>query len=396
MPAATLPSLSPAELSRYSRHILLDEIGVEGQRRLAASKVLIVGAGGLGSPAALYLAAAGVGTLGIADFDRVEEHNLQRQLLHGTGSVGKLKTDSAAARLADVNPFVRVHPHTEGITVENALELFSHYDVIVDGSDNFATRYLNNDAAFLAKKPLVYGSIFKFEGQVAVFDPVRGGPCYRCLFPEPPPAGSVPNCGEAGVVGALCGVIGSLQALEAIKLIAGFGEPLVGRMLTYDALRQQFNTITLPRDPDCPLCGRAPKITALHAENYQAVCATPATPSSSTSSMSNETHPLEISVEETKRLLETNPEGVVLIDVREPHEIEICRIAGAEHIPMRQIPERLGDLPQDKHLLIQCHHGGRSMRVTEFLRSRGFTAVSNVAGGIDAWSLQIDPTLRRY
>ncbi len=396
MSAAPLPTLSPAELARYSRHILLDEIGVEGQRKLAAAKVLIVGAGGLGSPAALYLAAAGIGTLGIADFDRVEEHNLQRQLLHGTGSVGKLKTDSALARLADVNPFVRVVPHLEGVTVENARELFARYDVIVDGSDNFGTRYLNNDAAFLAKKPLVYGSIFKFEGQVAVFDPVRGGPCYRCLFPEPPPAGSVPNCGEAGVVGALCGVIGSLQALETIKLIAGFGEPLIGRMLTYDALRQQFNTITLPRDPDCPLCGRAPKITALHAANYQTTCETPATPHSSTSSMSNETHPLEISVEETKRLLETNPDGVLLIDVREAHEVEICRIAGSQHIPMRQIPEHLGDLPADKHLLIQCHHGGRSMRVTEFLRSRGLTAVSNVAGGIDAWSLQIDPTLRRY
>ena len=393
MSAQTLPKLSPAELARYSRHILLDQIGVEGQRRLAAAKVLIVGAGGLGSPAALYLAAAGVGTLGIADFDRVEEHNLQRQLLHGSGSVGKLKTDSAVARLADVNPFVRVQPHLNGVTVENALELFSHYDVVVDGSDNFATRYLNNDAAFLAKKPLVYGSIFKFEGQVAVFDPARGGPCYRCLFPEPPPAGSVPNCGEAGVVGALCGVIGSLQALETIKLVAGFGEPLLGRMLTYDALRQQFTTITLPRDPDCPLCGRAPKIDALRAENYQTICAPSPKPASL---MSNETYPLEISVEETKRLLETNPADVRLIDVREAHEVEICAIAGAEHIPMRQIPERLADLPQDKHLLIHCHHGGRSMRVTEFLRAHGFTAVTNVAGGIDAWALQIDPSLRRY
>jgi adenylyltransferase/sulfurtransferase len=393
MSAAPLPTLSPAELARYSRHILLDQIGVEGQRRIAGSKVLIVGAGGLGSPAALYLAAAGVGTLGIADFDRVEEHNLQRQLLHGTGSIGKLKTESAAARLADVNPFVRVQPHLDGITVGNALELFSHYDVIVDGSDNFATRYLNNDAAYLARKPLVYGSIFKFEGQVAVFDPARGGPCYRCLFPEPPPAGSVPNCGEAGVVGALCGVIGSLQAMEALKLLAGFGEPLLGRMLTYDALRQQFNTIALPRDSDCPLCGRFPKITSLRAENYQAVCETAPVPQNS---MSNETTPLEISVEETRRMLEANPAGVVLIDVREPHEVEICHIPGSQHIPMRQIPEHLGDLPRDKHLLIQCHHGGRSLRVTEFLRSHGFITVSNVAGGIDAWSLQIDPAVRRY
>ena len=394
MSAAPPPTLSPAELARYSRHILLDQIGVEGQRRLAGAKVLIVGAGGLGSPAALYLAAAGVGTLGIADFDRVEEHNLQRQLLHGTASVGKLKTESAAARIADVNPFVRVQPHLEGVTVENAVKLFSGYDVVLDGSDNFATRYLNNDAAFLARKPLVFGSIFKFEGQVAVFDPARGGPCYRCLFPEPPPPGSVPNCGEAGVVGALCGVIGSLQALEAIKLIVGFGEPLLGRMLTYDALRQQFTTLTLLRDPHCPLCGGAPKITALLPENYRAVCET--SPSPSASSMNQETHPLEISVEETKRLLDSRPDAVVLLDIREPHEVEICRIPGARHIPMRQIPEHLGDLPQDKHLLIHCHHGGRSLRVTEFLRSRGFSAVSNVAGGIDAWSLQIDPTLRRY
>lgn len=393
MPTASLPTLSPAELSRYSRHILLDEIGVEGQRKLAAARVLIVGAGGLGSPAALYLAAAGIGTLGIADFDRVEEHNLQRQLLHGSGSVGKLKVESAAARIADANPFVRVQVHADGVTLENAVELFSHYDVIVDGSDNFATRYLNNDAAFFAGKPLVYGSIFKFEGQVAVFAPARGGPCYRCLFPEPPAAGSVPNCGEAGVLGALCGVIGSLQALEAIKLIVGFGEPLVGRLLTYDALRQQFTTLTLAKDPGCSLCGRSPTITDLQPENYRPTCE--AVPSIA-KTMSTETHPLEISVDETKRLLEAGGDRVRLIDVREAHEVEICRIPGAEHIPMRQIPERLGDLPQDKHLLIHCHHGGRSMRVTEFLRSRGFTAVSNVAGGIDAWALQIDPSLRRY
>jgi adenylyltransferase/sulfurtransferase len=397
MPAAPQPTLTPAELSRYSRHILLDEIGVEGQRRLAAARVLVVGAGGLGSPAALYLAAAGVGTLGLADFDRVEEHNLQRQLLHGTGSVGKLKTESAAARLADVNPFVRVQTHTEGVTVGNARELFSHYDVIVDGSDNFATRYLNNDAAFFAGRPLVYGAIFKFEGQVSVFDPARGGPCYRCLFPEPPPSGSVPGCGEAGVMGALCGVIGSLQALEAIKLVVGFGEPLRGRLLTYDALRQQFTTLTLARDPDCPLCGRRPRITELRPENHDAACGLVRAPAKAEKdSMNSENPPLEITVTETKHLLETAAGSVHLIDVREAHEVEICRIPGAEHIPMRQIPERLGDLPKDKHLLIHCHHGGRSLRVTEFLRSRGFPAVSNVAGGIEAWALQIDPALRRY
>ncbi len=390
MSVTTLPDLSPAELSRYSRHILLDQIGLEGQRRLAASRALVIGAGGLGSPAALYLAAAGVGTIGIADFDRVEEHNLQRQLLHDSRSVGRLKVESAAERLAQINPFVRVVPHADGVTVENAVKLFSEYDVILDGTDNFTTRYLNNDAAFFARKPLVYGSIFRFEGQVAVFDPARGGPCYRCLFPEPPPPGEIPNCAEAGVVGALCGVIGSLQAMEALKLLANFGEPLLGRLLTYDALSQRFNTISLPRDPDCPLCGVHPRIQTLQLENVS--CQSPA-PSSS---MSDHSVPLEISVEETRQLLQNSPDTVALIDVRESHERAICRIEGAIHIPMRQIPEQLDELPRNKHLLIQCHHGGRSMRVTEFLRSRGFTDVSNVAGGIDAWALQIEPGMNRY
>jgi adenylyltransferase/sulfurtransferase len=392
------PMLSPAELARYSRHILLEEIGVEGQRKLAAARVLVVGAGGLGSPAALYLAAAGVGTLGLADFDRVAEHNLQRQLLHGTASIGKPKLESAAARLADVNPFVHVEPHSDGVTLENARELFSRYDVIVDGSDNFPTRYLNNDAAFFAGRPLVYGSVFKFEGQVAVFAPTRGGgPCYRCLFPEPPAAGSVPNCGEAGVLGALCGVIGSLQALEAVKLIVGFGEPLIGRLLTYDALGQRFATLALPRDPGCPLCGNAPTITGLAEKNHRATCAHPAV-RTDLPAMSAEEHPLEISVEETQRLLAADPAGdrVQLLDVREPHEVEIARLPRAQHIPMRQIPERIAELPRDKHLLVHCHHGGRSLRVTEFLRSKGLNAVSNVGGGIDAWAQRLDPTLRRY
>jgi molybdopterin/thiamine biosynthesis adenylyltransferase/rhodanese-related sulfurtransferase len=386
--ADPLPTLSPAELARYSRHILLGEVGVEGQRKLAAARVLVVGAGGLGSPAALYLAAAGVGTLGIADFDRVEEHNLQRQLLHDTDSVGAPKVASAARRLHAVNPHVKVVPHGEGITADNAIAIFSSYDVIVDGTDQFAVRYLNNDAAFFAQRPLVYGSVFKFEGQVAVFDPARGGPCYRCLFPEPPASGSVPGCGEAGVLGALCGVIGSLQALEAIKFITGIGQPLVGRLLTYDALRQDFQSLALPRSPGCPLCGEARTIRALRVE---AACATPPP-----APMTEADFPLEISVTETKQLRDTRPGATVLIDVREPYELEICRLADAEHIPMRQIPEHLDALPKDKHLLIICHSGGRSMRVTEFLRARGFTAVSNVAGGVDAWAEEIDPAMRRY
>ena len=385
------PKLSPAELARYSRHILLGEVGVAGQTKLAAARVLVVGAGGLGSPAALYLAAAGVGTLGIADFDRVADHNLQRQLLHDDDSVGEPKVTSAARRLRATNPFIRVVEHAEGVTAANAVALFGGYDLIVDGTDNFASRYLNNDAAFFAQKPLVYGSVFKFEGQVSVFDPANGGPCYRCLFPEPPAPGSVPGCGEAGVLGALCGVIGSLQALEVIKVITGAGEPLRGRLLTYDALTQRFQTLALPRDPRCPLCGTTPTMHGVSAENYAAVCApAPA------SSMDATDYPLEISVAETKRLLDEKTHTVRLIDVREPYETEICQIKGSELIPMRQIPERLPELPRDAHLLILCHTGGRSLRVTEFLRAQGFTAVSNVAGGIAAWTDQIDPTLQRY
>ncbi len=386
------PNLSPAELARYSRHLLLGEIGTVGQAKLAAARVLVVGAGGLGSPAALYLAAAGVGTLGIADFDRVADHNLQRQLLHDDTSVGQPKVVSAARRLRATNPFIRVVEHSEGVTPANALVLFAAYDIIVDGTDNFSSRYLNNDASFLARRPLVYGSVYKFEGQVAVFDPARGDPCYRCLFPVPPAPSSVPGCGEAGVIGALCGVIGSLQALEVIKLVTGAGEPLRGRLLTYEGLAQRFQTLALPRDPHCPLCGLTPTIRELRSENYAAVCATTvAEPAFDSSDM-----PLELSVTEAKRLLDGPLRTALLIDVREPYETEICRVAGSTLIPMRQIPERLHDLPRDQHLLIICHSGIRSMRVTEYLRAQGFAAVSNVAGGIDAWAVKIDSALRRY
>jgi molybdopterin/thiamine biosynthesis adenylyltransferase/rhodanese-related sulfurtransferase len=390
-----LPALSPAELARYSRHLMLDQIGVDGQRRLAAGRVLVIGAGGLGSPAALYLAAAGVGTLGIADFDRVEEHNLQRQLLHDSDAVGQAKVASALRRLRTVNPHVRAVGHEGAVTAENAGPLFAHYDVIVDGSDTFATRYLVNDAAVLAGKPLVHGSIFRFEGQVAVFDPTRGGPCYRCVFPEPPPAGSVPNCGEAGVLGALCGVIGSLQALEAVKLIAGFGEPLVGRLLTYDALTQEFRTLRVARDPDCAVCGNRPTIRHLDPARYAGICRPGAAiPETAEPAIPANAFPLEVEVDAAHRLLQAG--AAQLIDVREPYETAICQIAGSELIPMREIPQRLEELPRDRHLLVLCHLGTRSWHVTEFLRSRGFTAVSNVAGGIDAWSGRIDPTLPRY
>lgn len=383
----SLPTLSPTELARYSRQILLDEIGVEGQRCLAAARVVVIGAGGLGSPVALYLAAAGVGTIGIADFDRVAAHNLQRQLLHDDTSIDEPKSTSAARRLRSTNPHVHVVEHADGITPENALGIFANYDVIVDGTDNFTSRYLNNDAAFFAGKPLIFGSVFKFEGQVAVFDPAHGGPCYRCLFPEPPAAGSVPGCGEAGVLGAVCGVIGSLQALETVKLITGAGESLKGRLLTFNGLAQSLQSLTLSRNPSCPLCGDSPSIRRLECRS---VDSTPAL------EVKAEDHPLEISVGEAKRLLERNPGTTVLIDVREPYEFAICHIPNSTHIPMRQIPERMDALPRDQHLLILCHHGQRSRRVTEFLRAQGFFAVSNIDGGIDAWANELEAAMPRY
>ncbi len=384
------PELSPAELARYSRHLLLEEFGVAGQQRLATARVLVVGAGGLGSPAALYLAAAGVGTLGIADFDRVEIHNLQRQLLHDETALGEPKVLSAVRRLTATNPHLRLVPHGEGVTPANAVALFDSYDVIVDGTDNFRSRYLNNDAACLAGRPLVFGSVFKFEGQVAVFDPKHGGPCYRCLFPEPPLPGSVPGCGEAGVLGAVCGVIGSLQALEAIKLLTGVGETLRGRLLTYHALTQRFQTLTVPADPRCPLCGTAPSVSRLDPARYDSgSCAPPA-------SVPPTDCPLELPVAEARRLHEGAPDRALIIDVREAHELAICRLPAARHIPMREIPARIATLPRDQHLLILCHAGGRSRRVTEYLRQQGFTAVSNITGGIDAWAAELDPTLPRY
>jgi len=383
---------SPTELARYSRHLLLAEVGPAGQRALASARVLVVGAGGLGSPAALYLAAAGVGTLGIADHDVVAAHNLQRQLLHDDAAIGEPKVASAVRRLRTTNPFIRVVPHGEGITAANALALLAEYDLVVDGTDNFPTRYLLNDAARLAGRPLIHGSVFKFEGQVAVFAPRNGAPCYRCLFPEPPPQGSVPACGEAGVMGALCGVIGSLQALEAVKLITGAGTPLVGRLLTYDALSATTRTLTLPASPGCPLCGSQPAITTLDARRYQPHCATVPPPAP----MTPASYPLEVSAREAKALREAAPDRTLILDVREPYELEICQISGATHIPMRQIPEHLESLPRDHHLLVLCHAGIRSLRVTEFLRARGFTAVTNIGGGIDAWATENDPGMTRY
>lgn len=385
--------LNPNELARYSRHVLLPEIGEAGQTKLKNSRVLVVGAGGLGSPAALYLAAAGIGTLGIADFDRVEASNLHRQLLHNDESVGQPKTVSAASRLRGTNPLIEVVEHSDGINAENAERIFAQYDVVVDGTDNFGSRYLHNDAAVRVKVPLVFGSVYRFEGQVSVFAPHLGGPCYRCLFPEPPPPGSVPGCGEVGVLGALCGVVGSLQALETIKLLTGIGKPLVGRLLVHDALNATSSILEFAANPDCPVCGSNRSTEPLVQSNYdQMVCATE--PLSST--MSDSEYPLEISVVETKALLDAPGTATRLIDVREPHEVQICAIEGAELIPMRQIPENVASLPREEHLLIHCHHGGRSMRVVQYLRDQGFTAVTNVGGGIDAWAQEIEPDMLRY
>jgi adenylyltransferase/sulfurtransferase len=401
MPPTDAPTdaLSSSELARYSRHILLPGVGVEGQRKLAAARVLVVGAGGLGSPAALYLAAAGVGTIGIADFDRVELHNLQRQILHDTAAIGRPKVESAAARLRALNPHIRLATHAEGVTAANALAFFRGYDVIVDGTDNFPTRYLNNDAAVLAGRPLVYGSIFQFEGQVSVFDPAHGAPCYRCLFPSPPPPGSVPNCGEAGVLGALCGTIGSLQALEAIKLILGVGEPLRGRLVVFDALAHSFRTLNLRRDPACPLCGPSPRIRELRAEEYSFGCAPPSAspapaPSASNDGPGEEAIPAEIDVASARTQLACG--AATLLDVREPHEHAICQIPGSMLLPMRQVPAALAQLPRDRNLLVLCHHGARSLRVTQFLRANGFARAINIGGGIDAWAAELDESLQRY
>jgi sulfur-carrier protein adenylyltransferase/sulfurtransferase len=392
--------LSSDELSRYSRHLLLPEVGREGQQRLRQAKVLVVGAGGLGSPAALYLAAAGVGTLGIADFDRVAPHNLQRQLLHDDTQVGEAKVSSALARLRQVNPHVQLCGHPEGITAANALEIFAGYDVIIDATDSFGARYLNNDAAVRTRRPLVHGSVFMFEGSVSVFAPHLGGPCYRCLFPRPPAPGAVPGCGEAGVLGATCGVIGSLQALEALKLSIGFGEPLLGQYLTFDARTVRMRCVRLPRDPACPECRRVSS-DALDPAEYGPTCALVPPPprhplSSSMSLPTDPSPPLEIPVQEAARLLREHAAQVCLIDVREPHEAAICRIPEARLIPMQQIPSQLETLPTDQLLLIHCHHGGRSLRVTEYLRARGLPRVCNVAGGIHEWAECIDPSLARY
>jgi sulfur-carrier protein adenylyltransferase/sulfurtransferase len=386
-----LPELTNEEVQRYSRHLIMPEVGVEGQRRLKAARVLCVGAGGLGSPAALYLTAAGVGTLGLIDFDAVDASNLQRQILHSTRDVGRSKLQSARDRLSALNPDVRIQTHETALTSANALEIFRDYDVIVDGADNFATRYLVNDACVLLGKPNAYGSIFRFEGQASVFA-TPGGPCYRCLYPEPPPPGLVPSCAEGGVLGVLPGVIGTIQATEAIKLIIGAGRTLAGRLLLYDALTMKFRELKLQRDPECPVCGDNPTVKALI--DYDQFCGVPhATASSSASPTEPET-----TVEELRARLDAGAPTYIL-DVREPQEYQICRIPGSTLIPLGQLPSRLSELPppsDERQLIVHCKSGARSAKAVRLLREHGFDRASNLRGGILAWIDKIDPTQPKY
>lgn len=380
------PTFSPAERQRYARHFLLPDVGPDGQARLREAAVLCVGAGGLGSPVAIYLAAAGVGRLGLVDPDVVDPSNLQRQILYGERDVGTPKLEAAAAHLRSINPHVRLDLHRERFQADNAMRIAESYDVIVDGTDNFPTRYLSNDVAVLLGKPNVYGSIFRFEGQCSVFHPAGGGPCYRCMFPVPPRPGQVPGCAEAGVLGVLPGIVGCLQAAEAIKLLLGIGDPLVGRLLHVDVRTMRFREIRLRRDPACPACGESPSITA--PEDLELACAGPPIPDAEPAAGT-------ISVRELADLLDSATPPM-LIDVREAGERAIASIAGARHVPLAELESRLGDWRRDAPICVHCKSGGRSARAVAVLRRHGFLDVRNVAGGIDAWTVEIDPSLPRY
>jgi molybdopterin/thiamine biosynthesis adenylyltransferase/rhodanese-related sulfurtransferase len=387
---AAKTELSNEELTRYSRHLIMPEVTIEGQRRLKAARVLCIGAGGLGSPAALYLAAAGVGTLGLVDDDDVDPTNLHRQILHGTKDVGRKKLESARDRLHDANPNIELELHDARFTSANAEELVARYDIVVDGSDNFPTRYLSNDVCVWARKPNVYGSVFRFDGTSTVFAPHLGGPCYRCLFPEPPPPRSTPSCAEAGVLGVLPGIIGMIQATEAIKLILGAGDSLVGRLLLFDALKMKFREFNLRRDPQCPVCGENPTITS--PIDYEQFCGMNAgsIPLSGTSAGIP-----TLSVSDLKSKIDQKS-PVVILDVREQFEWDIARIDGAKLIPLDELPDRLGELDRDAEIVAHCHSGVRSATAVQFLQRNGFTRAFNLEGGIDAWAEQIDPTMARY
>jgi sulfur-carrier protein adenylyltransferase/sulfurtransferase len=381
----TNSNLSNEEIRRYSRHLIMPEFGMEGQRRMKEGSVLLIGAGGLGSPLALYLAAAGVGHIGLVDFDVVDESNLQRQIAHGTSTLGVRKTESAKRRLLDLNPNVQVTTYEEQVTSENAFELLGPYDVIVDGTDNFPTRYLTNDASVMLGKPNVYGSIFRFEGQATVFNPKAGGPCYRCLYPEPPPPGLVPSCAEGGVLGVLPGVIGTIQATEAIKLIAGIGEPLIGRLMLYDALAMRFRELKLRRNPDCPVCGDNPTVTELI--DYEQFCGIVPEP---VRADSYEITPIEVA-DWLKR-----DDAPFLLDVREPNEWQIGHLPGATRISVNELQGRMNELDTAREMVVYCRSGARSGRAVDMLRAAGFRKVKNMTGGILRWSDEVDSSIPKY
>ncbi len=377
----TAVTLDRKELTRYSRHLLMPEVTIEGQKRLRAARVLCIGAGGLGSSATLYLAAAGIGALGLVDDDRVDLSNLQRQILHGTGDVGRSKLESAKNRLQEQNPHVEIELHACRFSGANARQIIANYDVVIDGSDNFATRYLSNDVCVLGGKPNVYGSVFRFEGQTTVFAPHLGGSCYRCLFPTPPPPGAVPNCAEAGVLGVVPGIIGMMQALEAIKLIVGLGNSLVGRLVHFDAEKFKFREFNLRRDPECPVCGERPTITA--PIDYEQFCGSRAIPE-------EEVTPVRpISPEELTARLGA-PDSLALLDVREPHEHALGRIEEAQLIPLGEVEARMREIPQDRDVIVYCRVGSRSAHAIDLLQQAGFTNLYNLAGGIEAWSDYVD------
>ncbi len=378
-------SLSNEEVLRYSRHLIMPEVGMEGQLKLKAAKVLTIGAGGLGSPLALYLAAAGVGTIGIVDFDVVDFTNLQRQIIHATSDVGRKKLDSAEESIKAINPFVEVRKFETRLSSANALDIFRDFDIVVDGTDNFPTRYLVNDACVLSGKPNVYGSIFRFEGQASVLA-TKDGPCYRCWYPEPPPPGLVPSCAEGGVLGILPGLVGIIQATEAIKLILGKGQPLIGRVLLVDAMGMKFRELKLRKNPDCPVCGTHPTVTKLI--DYQQFCGIRGEEAPVSTSVP------EITVEELKRRLDAK-EDVFVLDVREPHEYQICNINGYL-IPLGDLPKRVHELDTSREIVAHCRSGVRSAKAVDFLRQAGFTKVKNLAGGILAWADRVDPKMPKY
>lgn len=383
-----IEELSHEQVLRYSRHLLMPEVGMKGQLKLKNSSVLVIGTGGLGSPVALYLAAAGIGRIGLVDYDTVDSSNLQRQVIHGTSTIGKLKVESAREKLLDLNPDIEIQVYNEPYTSENAFRLAEGYDVIIDGTDNFPTRYLTNDVCVLLGKPNIYGSIFRFDGQVSVFH-AKEGPCYRCIFPEPPPPGLVPSCAEGGVLGVLPGTIGTLQATEAIKVLLGIGQPLIGKMLLYNALDMSFDFVKLKKNPKCRVCG--PNADIKELVDYAEFCGVPGHHEDDTSAGVA----WDITAVEMKAIIDANP-NIFLLDVREPHELEISAIAGAKNIPLGEVAERMAELNSAEEMLVFCKRGSRSARAIEILASAGFKKMKNLKGGINAWAEEVDTSLPLY